>query len=236
MATVGGNLFAPTPYGDFTVALLALDATGGDQAARTIDLDAFLAGAGGRRPSSPASTSTFPRTEALPLRQGRRGSSPRAFRCCPSRAVHRDGCDGTVDVGAHRARVHGRSSDPRPPAEEALIGASLTEHGVASSGGGRHRRHPPATDPIASAWYRREILPVHFRRLLLSLKAGPGSPIRRGEEGWRRRFRSNSPSTATEKAEFIESGATLLNALRDKLGDTSPKAAAIRARAAPARS
>ncbi|RWB20953.1 MAG: xanthine dehydrogenase family protein subunit M, partial [Mesorhizobium sp.] len=27
MATVGGNLFAPAPYGDFTVALLALDAT-----------------------------------------------------------------------------------------------------------------------------------------------------------------------------------------------------------------
>ncbi|HWA80069.1 MAG TPA: FAD binding domain-containing protein, partial [Acetobacteraceae bacterium] len=27
MATVGGNLFAPQPYGDFGVALLALDAT-----------------------------------------------------------------------------------------------------------------------------------------------------------------------------------------------------------------
>ena len=27
MATVGGNLFAPSPYGDFTAALLALDAT-----------------------------------------------------------------------------------------------------------------------------------------------------------------------------------------------------------------
>ena len=27
MATVGGNLFAPSPYGDFAVALLALDAT-----------------------------------------------------------------------------------------------------------------------------------------------------------------------------------------------------------------
>src|SRR2546423_10842115 len=26
MGTVGGNLFAPSPYGDFTVALLALDA------------------------------------------------------------------------------------------------------------------------------------------------------------------------------------------------------------------
>ena len=41
MATVGGNLFAPTPYGDFTVAMLALGAQveiGG----KTMDLDAFL--------------------------------------------------------------------------------------------------------------------------------------------------------------------------------------------------
>jgi CO/xanthine dehydrogenase FAD-binding subunit len=27
MGTIGGNLFAPTPFGDFAVALLALDAT-----------------------------------------------------------------------------------------------------------------------------------------------------------------------------------------------------------------
>src|SRR2546430_10720036 len=31
MGTGGGNLFAPIPYGDFTVALLALDATGSVQ-------------------------------------------------------------------------------------------------------------------------------------------------------------------------------------------------------------
>src|SRR4029077_6338964 len=27
MGTIGGNLFAPTPFGDFAVAMLALDAT-----------------------------------------------------------------------------------------------------------------------------------------------------------------------------------------------------------------
>jgi CO/xanthine dehydrogenase FAD-binding subunit len=26
----------------------------------------------------------------------------------------------------------------------------------------------PITDPIASAWYRSEVLPVHLRRLLLN--------------------------------------------------------------------
>ncbi len=47
MATVGGNLFAAAPYGDFAVALLALGATihttSGD-----IGIDEFLAGREGR--------------------------------------------------------------------------------------------------------------------------------------------------------------------------------------------
>ena len=48
MATVGGNLFAPSPYGDFTVALLALDATvmvqGAYGGAQQTPLEQFLAG------------------------------------------------------------------------------------------------------------------------------------------------------------------------------------------------
>ena len=49
MATLGGNLFAGTPYGDFTVALLALDgivkyANGSEQ-----DLEGFLASRGNRK-------------------------------------------------------------------------------------------------------------------------------------------------------------------------------------------
>src|SRR4051794_15278516 len=45
MGTVGGNLFAPSPYGDFTVALLALDATvsvQGGLGARDMPIDEFL--------------------------------------------------------------------------------------------------------------------------------------------------------------------------------------------------
>src|SRR5215510_13210721 len=45
MGTVGGNLFAPVPYGDFTVALLALDAVvsvQGGLGGREIPLDEFL--------------------------------------------------------------------------------------------------------------------------------------------------------------------------------------------------
>src|SRR5262249_18361284 len=45
MGTVGGNLFAPNPYGDFTVALLALDATiaiQGGFGSREIPIEEFL--------------------------------------------------------------------------------------------------------------------------------------------------------------------------------------------------
>src|SRR5215471_8579167 len=45
MGTVGGNLFAQNPYGDFTVALLALDATiavQGGFGARDVPIEEFL--------------------------------------------------------------------------------------------------------------------------------------------------------------------------------------------------
>src|ERR1700752_667311 len=45
MGTVGGNLFAPSPYGDFTVALLALDAVvsvHGGFGARDVPIEEFL--------------------------------------------------------------------------------------------------------------------------------------------------------------------------------------------------
>ena len=47
MATVGGNLFAPYPFGDFTVAMLALGAAvtvEGPDGRQTLDLEDFLSG------------------------------------------------------------------------------------------------------------------------------------------------------------------------------------------------
>src|SRR5438045_8069445 len=46
MGTVGGNLFAPNPYGDLAVALLALDAVvsvqGGGLGSRDMPIEEFL--------------------------------------------------------------------------------------------------------------------------------------------------------------------------------------------------
>src|SRR5580692_11932140 len=63
MGTVGGNLFAPTPYGDFSVALLALDATVALLAgygARDVPIEEFLAGRG-RQPGGLVLSVSFQR-------------------------------------------------------------------------------------------------------------------------------------------------------------------------------
>ena len=52
-------------------------------------------------------------------------------------------------------------------AEKALVGATLTEDGIAPAVAAVGEGTEPITDAIASAWYRSEVLPVHFRRLLL---------------------------------------------------------------------
>jgi len=52
-------------------------------------------------------------------------------------------------------------------AEEALIGAPLTTAGIAGAVAVIGANTDPITDPVASAWYRSEVLPVHFSRLLL---------------------------------------------------------------------
>ena len=52
--------------------------------------------------------------------------------------------------------------------ERALEGRTLDEAGIAAAvavGGRRHQRRRPTR--IASAWYRREMVAVHLKRLLL---------------------------------------------------------------------
>jgi CO/xanthine dehydrogenase FAD-binding subunit len=63
-ATVGGNLFAPSPYGDFAAALLALDATvvfAGGFGQREVPLEEFLRSRWRRRSGSRKSPAFIPR-------------------------------------------------------------------------------------------------------------------------------------------------------------------------------
>lgn len=166
MATIGGNLFAPVPYGDFAVALLALGASV-EAEGELLDIDQFL----------------MVRHELKGIVTGVRFQLPvdGTFRFAKVARIKPKGVSvlsiGTlIETDASgkvtSARVALGCMNDRPlrakNAEDALIGAHLTEDGIAPAVEAATDGVNPPTDPIASAWYRREVLPVHFRRLLLA--------------------------------------------------------------------
>jgi CO/xanthine dehydrogenase FAD-binding subunit len=56
-------------------------------------------------------------------------------------------------------------------AERALEGRMLDEAGVAAAVAVAAEGTSPATDAIASTWYRREVAGIHLRRVLLGQEA-----------------------------------------------------------------
>jgi CO/xanthine dehydrogenase FAD-binding subunit len=174
MATVGGNLFAPAPYGDFTVALQALGAivhtTGGD-----MEIDDFLARRdgfgehgehGGQRAIVTAVSFGFRAEDSFKFVKVSR-IKPKGVSVLSIGAVIERDPQGLVTA----ARISLGCMADRPmraaAAEKALIGAPLTRTGIAEAAAVIGADTNPITDPIASAWYRTEVLPVHFSRLLL---------------------------------------------------------------------
>jgi CO/xanthine dehydrogenase FAD-binding subunit len=168
MATVGGNLFAESPYGDFATALLALDAQVGIGGAIQ-SIETFLHGRATLAPGTivtaitfaPVTTNTFRFLKIARVK-------PKGIAVLTIAAVLTLAADGTVatarialgSIAAHPIRAH--------TAEAALIGHPLTRTGIAAAVAAIHDGTDPPTDAIASAWYRREVLPVHVARLLLA--------------------------------------------------------------------
>lgn len=165
MATVGGNLFAPTPYGDFAVALLALGAKV-DIGTEQMDIDAFLL--------------VRDKIDAIVSGVSFRLPADGAFRFAKASRVKPKGVsvlsiaalidsDATGTVTGARIALGCMADRPirAKTAEDLLVGERLTEQGVAKSVAAVSDGVRPPTDPVASEWYRREVLPVHFRRLLL---------------------------------------------------------------------
>lgn len=170
MATVGGNLFAETPYGDFAVALLALDANvmvlSGYGSARAVPIEEFLAartraenrlvvGVQVQRPQNPADLSFRKVSRVKP-----KGISVLSI------AAHLPGAPGRIS----QARVAYGVMAPVPirarGVERALEGRPLDATTIAAARSAAMDSVQPATDAIASDWYRREVLPVHLARLL----------------------------------------------------------------------
>ncbi|PZO02029.1 MAG: oxidoreductase [Hyphomicrobiales bacterium] len=170
MASVGGNLFAASPYGDFTVALLALDAQvvvqAGFGSGRATPLEEFLAAR--ERSGSALVTSV----------QFSRPANPGDFHFRKISRVKPKGIS-VMSIAAHLPLAGGRVSQARVAygamapmpirargVERALEGKSLDAAAIAAAKAGALEGCRPATDAIASEWYRREVLPVHLGRLL----------------------------------------------------------------------
>jgi xanthine dehydrogenase small subunit len=168
MATVGGNLFAPSPYGDFSVALLALGAEVTlEDASRSesVDLELFLKG------QTKASRRIVKSVSfALP--------PPGAFRFVKITRKHPHGAS-LLSIAALLPEVDGRVKGARvaygamaPTAirargvEEALESKVLDAATIEAAMAVANEGTAPASDSSASDWYRANVLPVHLARLL----------------------------------------------------------------------
>jgi CO/xanthine dehydrogenase FAD-binding subunit len=166
MATVGGNIFAPAPYGDFTVALLALDATA-EIAGEPIPLAALIERRGEYRDRIVTSVGfTLPRPGTFRFTKITRVKPNGAAVLSIAAVVEEE--NGAVSA----ARIALGNMADRPlrarAAETALAGRPLTREGIAPALAVAGDGTAPFDDAISSAWYRREVLPVHLGRLLLA--------------------------------------------------------------------
>jgi CO/xanthine dehydrogenase FAD-binding subunit len=164
MATVGGNLFAHHPYGDFAVALIALGAR------------AVIAGQGARP------VEDLMRDRARPVivtavevprpRDGRTFGFLKVSRIRPkgvsvlsvAALVPREG--GRIRGARIAWGAMGAAPQRGAGAERALEGQSLDAASIARAAAQAADGLDPPTDALATAWYRREVAGVHLRRLL----------------------------------------------------------------------
>lgn len=155
MATVGGNIFAPNPYGDFAVALLALDAVVTMANGQSQPIESVLAGRD--RPSGLVSAVTVPRPESGTFR---------------FRKVSRVKPKGVsvLSIAAHLRRGDPRvafgNMAPRPTRSVGAERALTSGNDVTAAGAACLEGLAPVDDELATAWYRAEVAPVHLRRLL----------------------------------------------------------------------
>lgn len=173
MGTVGGNLFAPPPSGDFAVALLALDARVrlvSARGERVLPLAAFYTGflTTALQPDELLVEIEVPKPAGRTayLKFGRRQANTPSVVTVAAHVVF----DGAKVKQAALA-LNGVGDHPlrSPRAEASLVGSPLTEEAIARAGALAAEDCDPATDSIASAWYRRTMVPVIVGRALRQL-------------------------------------------------------------------
>ena len=170
MATIGGNLFAPRPYGDMTTALLALNADLQWASGRQGTVEEFL-------------EQTFVDHDIVTSLSFQRPASG-AFRYLKVSRVKPKGV-ALITIAALLNRDSGRIGNvrivfggmaPKPrrakASELSLQGALLDEAGIQRCLDTCTEGMEPADDSLSSSWYRNEVAPVYLKRLLLQRSAG----------------------------------------------------------------
>ncbi|WP_168879848.1 FAD binding domain-containing protein [Rhizobium sp. P28RR-XV] len=160
MATVGGNLFAPPPYGDFATALLALDARVMMTNGQEEPIEGFLAARNYARGL----------VAAVHIPTGKEAD----FRFLKVSRVKPKGV-AMLSIAAWlrrgEARIAwgnmGRTPLRSKAAERLLNHASLDESGIAPAIAVCAQDLQPFDDALATAWYRREVAPIYLKHLLL---------------------------------------------------------------------
>lgn len=170
MGTVGGNLFAPPPGGDFAAALLALDAElvlKNIQGERIVAIRDFYTGfmVNALFPGEIITEIRIPSNSGRTayLKFGRRHENTPSI---VTVAVNLTFKEEIVE----EARIALNAVGPTPfrakKAEEYLVGKSLDDQAIQKTADLATEESEPFTDAIASEWYRRKMIPVIVKRTL----------------------------------------------------------------------
>jgi CO/xanthine dehydrogenase FAD-binding subunit len=170
MATVGGNMFLPSPYGDMAVPLLALDAQAeftGPNGRYVVALDQFLAGRTRRAPDELLTAIHVPNLggtgeKSAYLKYGRRqANTPSVVAVAVRVTTDSSGKCSHARIALGAAGPHVMRAYK---AESALLGQVLNESSITAAAQIAMEESDPPTDALASAWYRRKMVGVYVRR------------------------------------------------------------------------
>jgi CO/xanthine dehydrogenase FAD-binding subunit len=173
MGTVGGNLFAPPPAGDFAAALLALDSQvklANQKGERILPLSEFYTGfmTNALQPDELLAEIHVPppKGKTAYIKYGRKhANTPAVVTVAVQVAL-----DGKV---VKDARIALNAVGPYPiratEAEGILTGSSLNEETIAAAAAAAVEGCEPFTDAIASDWYRRKMVDVYVRHTLAQI-------------------------------------------------------------------
>jgi CO/xanthine dehydrogenase FAD-binding subunit len=174
MATLGGNLFVPSPAGDAAVALLALDAeviAASRLGTRKILLNQFFRGRY-QNALAPGELVTAIHVPRLPgktafVKFGRRQQNTPAVVTVAIRAIRDD--QGKCTEARVALGAAGDTPFRATQAEAALLGSNLDAGAITEAAALAADEARPFSDAIASAWYRQKMVGVYVRRALEAL-------------------------------------------------------------------